>query len=183
MDNCRVIGNYGTIRNEWGLVITARQQSCGTVMFSVVSVFLSTGGERPMWQLTMMYWTSPYIEPHPLTLALLRTWDFTVEGHRQTCSNLFKLDLTVQPPPPMDMFKLIHYEACMIGKRVVCSLLECFLVSCIANTNAFSPHCLKISWCAQCDIGRWYITATLNLFSDHTNWIYSRTFRHYTKNK
>ena len=36
----------------------------------------------------------------------------------QTCSNLFYLDLTIQGSPPPDMFKLLHYKARTIGKRV-----------------------------------------------------------------
>ena len=44
----------------------------------------------------------------------------------RTYSNLFNLDLTIQGPP--DMFKLVHYEAHTVCKRVVSILLECFLV-------------------------------------------------------
>ena len=48
----------------------------------------------------------------------------------QTCSNLFNLDLNVQGPPPLlDMFKLVHYEVCTVGKWLVDILLECFFVT------------------------------------------------------
>ena len=46
----------------------------------------------------------------------------------QTCSNLFYLDLTIQGSLPLDMFKLLHYKARTIGKRVGGIQLECFLV-------------------------------------------------------
>ena len=32
-------------------------------------------------------------------------------------------------PIPLDIFKLVHYEVCIVDKRVVHILLECFLVS------------------------------------------------------
>ena len=98
-------------------LVTACQRSCGKVMFSVVSV--RPQGD-PMWPLPMMQrhvqtcltWTSLHRDPPP-----------------RTFSNLFKLDLTVQGPRASpDMFKLIHYEACMVGNRAVSILPECFLV-------------------------------------------------------
>ena len=46
----------------------------------------------------------------------------------QTCSNLFYLDLTMQGSLPPDMFKLLHYKARTVGKRVDGIQLECFLV-------------------------------------------------------
>ena len=60
-----------------------------------------------------------------------------------TCSNLFNLDLTVQGPQdifklvqlgphctgnPLDIFKLVHYEAYTVYKWAVGIFLECFLV-------------------------------------------------------
>ena len=49
------------------------------------------------------------------------------------CSCLFNLDLTVKTDttgkhPPVDLFKLLSYEACTVAKRAVSILLECFLV-------------------------------------------------------
>ena len=52
----------------------------------------------------------------------------TSGGHHwrsvQTCS----LDLTVQGPSCHQYWPLVATEACMVGKCVVCILLECFLV-------------------------------------------------------
>ena len=52
---------------------------------------------------------------------------------KAACSDLFNLDLAVQPPPPtLELtpltFKLVHYEAHAVGKRAVGMLLECFLI-------------------------------------------------------
>ena len=52
---------------------------------------------------------------------------------KAACSDLFNLDLAVQPPPPTLaltplMFKLFHYEAHAVGKRAVGIILECFLI-------------------------------------------------------
>ena len=39
------------------------------------------------------------------------------------------LDLTIQGPTPSSgMSKLVHYEACKVGKRAVLILLVCFLI-------------------------------------------------------
>ena len=60
----------------------------------------------------------------------------------QICSNLFNLNLNVHGPrdppphthPPSDLFTLIPYKACVVGKQAAGILLECFLV------------CYKILW-------------------------------------
>ena len=48
-------------------------------------------------------------------------------GFQSPCSNLFNLDLTVQDPlsPPLDTFKLVHYEAWAVDKRAVYIRLKC----------------------------------------------------------
>ena len=64
-----------------------------------------------------MHWTSPYRDPPP--------------------PDMFNLDLTVQGPPTipvyrytpapalLDSFKLVHYEACTVAKQVVGIIMEC----------------------------------------------------------
>ena len=66
--------------------ITARQQSCGNVMFSVVCVCQSLcprGVGGPMWPLPMIHWPSLFRDPPAMglqstgdPLALHQTWDY-----------------------------------------------------------------------------------------------------------
>ena len=80
--------------------ITARQRSCGKVMFSVMSVCSHHG-------------------PHPYP-SVYRALVLTV----QTCSTRTSLNRA----HPLDMFRPLHYEARTVGKRPVGIPLECFLV-------------------------------------------------------
>ena len=97
----------GSIGNDH--LITLHQLSCRKAVLSVVCVCvcvcvcLFTSG-------------SPTIQGPPLFK------DMTTR-HVQTCSTWTSL----YSPPPPEMFKIIHYEACTVGKQVVGILLECFL--------------------------------------------------------
>ena len=115
-------------------LITARQRSCGKVMFSVVSVHHSVreGGGCPMWPLLMMHLTSVYRTPPPLPSghgahcigcpipASPRHWTSLYRdppspgppGHVQICSNW--TSMYSHPTPTRlvartgDLFKLVH---------------------------------------------------------------------------
>ena len=76
-----------------------------------------------------------YIEPRPTgTPPLYRAPALPpVQGfprHVQTSSRWTSLCRN-----PLDIFKLVHYEARMVGKRVVGVLLECFLVFKVTMSN------------------------------------------------
>ena len=70
---------------EYTGLVTARQRSCWTIMFSVVSVCQSFCPQGvPMWPLPTMHWTLPYF-----TISLYKglpapvpqqTWDLSVQG-------------------------------------------------------------------------------------------------------
>ena len=66
--------------------------------------------------------------------------------HPRHVLNLFNLDLNVQGPPPLlDMFKLVHYEVCTVGKWLVDILLECFLLLStneVCGKGMFSVMCV-----------------------------------------
>ena len=47
--------------------------------------------------------------------------------HR-TCSNLFKLALTVETPPLPGHYKLVYYEGHTVGRQAIGILLQRFLV-------------------------------------------------------
>ena len=93
------------LEQELEAFFTARQQSCGKVMFPVVSVcqqgWAPVQGPDPGYSIQGQgphphYRTQPW---HPLYRTL-------AQPPLQTCSNMFKLDLNVQGPP--DLFKLVQ---------------------------------------------------------------------------
>ena len=106
---CNLRGNYSV---TVFFIFTTHQRSCGKLKFSVVHVCLCWGGL--MWPSPMMYWTSLYIDPNPLTPALSLghetslytdpsgptpwTWGITLQAppasdiwwqRLDTCSNMF----------------------------------------------------------------------------------------------
>ena len=83
-----------------------------------LSVCLFPGGRVPVWPLSMMHWISPYRDP-------------------LDCSNLFNLDLTVQPPDPAPQGTGTHPHppTPTVDKLVVRILMECFLVRYGNNGN------------------------------------------------
>ena len=107
------------------LIITARQRSCGNVVFSEACICLSTRGRGiPMWSLLIMHRTSLYQASHlqtwdmgplaptpsPLVLAP-QTWDtgstnpspapllVASSGHHWRPDQTYSVDLTLQDPP------------------------------------------------------------------------------------
>ena len=92
------------------VVFSARQRSCGKVIFSFVCLCpRGFEGGLPISPLPVMHWTSPYRKP-PLKRAPVPAPLYSdtpplksslYKGPPpQTCSNLIRLDLTVQGPPP-----------------------------------------------------------------------------------
>ena len=86
-------------------------------IFSCVCLSVILSGGLPIWPLLMIHWTWPwpYIEPLP------------------TCT-----DLPCVGALP-DMFKLVHYEACAVGKLVVGVLLEWFLFCSMLSSTKTPP--------------------------------------------
>ena len=61
--------------------------------------------------------------------------DLTIQGPPgPTPPNLYGTSLHRDPQgwptPTLDKFKLLHYEARVVGKRAIRIILECFLVQC-----------------------------------------------------
>ena len=106
------------------MIITARQQSCGSVMFSQVSVWEGEG--VLMWPLPMMLWISLHRAPWPWPLTL-PTYQWQLVAFT---GDLFRLVhyLTVQSPPPHWHWYMVAIKACTVDKRAVRIILECFLV-------------------------------------------------------
>ena len=113
-------------------IFTARQQSCGKVMFSVVSVHHSVrrwerrgqeGG--PTWPVLMMHWTLPYSDLPTLPPDMFKTYSTRTSLYRpcpRTCSNLF------------------------IMKQVVGGLHSTGMVSCYKNGFIWSVHIKNVSF-------------------------------------
>ena len=98
-------------------IITVLQRSCGKVMFSIISVCLSTGDspcDHYLW----------CIEPHHTGTPLIPAPRPCPSGYIQTCSTWTSL---YRDPAP-DMFKPVYFETRMFGMRAVGILVECFLV-------------------------------------------------------
>ena len=101
-------------------IFIARQQSCGKIMFSVVSVCHSV--HRGVSHVT--------IAQDALELTIQGPPQFPAlppPRPPRTCSNLFNWDLAVQLPT-MVLFKLVNCEVRNVGKQVVGILLGCFLI-------------------------------------------------------
>ena len=93
--DCDLLRNPSISPQVKSCIITARQRSCGQVMFSVVSVcqsFCLQGGGGG----------TPCMGP----------WPPPIPPHAQTCSNLFKLDIAIQGPqgPHPNMFKFVYLK-------------------------------------------------------------------------
>ena len=103
-------------------------------MFSVVSVCqsfcLCRGGEGHVISTTTMHWThhTGTLWPRPQVMGPHCT--VTHPHAPAPAPSPAYLDMgphcTWTPPRP-DMFRLVHYKARTVGKRMVCILLECLL--------------------------------------------------------
>ena len=107
-------------------MITASQRSCGKVMFAVLS-FCSREGS-PLYR-------PPLATPAPGMFKLDQLGSYFTEA-------------TITPPPPHpDMFKLVHYEALMVGKRAADILLKCFLVDVKVRSHfSCGSHFVQLKW-------------------------------------
>ena len=108
------------------LVFTIRQRSCGTIMFSVMPVGL------------FVHMGSHVTITHD-ALDLTTPGMFKRVQLGPHCTGKPPTPPSVHGPPalapPLDMFKLVHYEAGMIGKWAVGILLECFLGSSLVGLD------------------------------------------------
>ena len=119
-------------------IFTARQQSCGKLMFSVVSVCLFAEGRGPMWPLPMLDWTSPYTPPPRASAAPCRTLSPTMQSDiisfllvtsgGQDWRPIQICSLQDCPPPFHQCWHLAGYCSTYDGLRAEHILLECFLV-------------------------------------------------------
>ena len=120
------------------VIITARQRSCGKIMFSVVSVHQS------FWP-----WGFP---PHHTQTRTEGFWPPHV-------FKFVQLGPHCTGPTP-DTFKVVHYEILTVGKRVVFVIwLKCFLfliVTYLTPTNGVVKVMFSIvSVCQQRGIPMW----------------------------
>ena len=81
-----------------------------------------------------------------------------------TCSNCPTWTLNCTAPPlPRRMFRLVHYEACTVGKCTVCILLKCFLsfilIMALPSSRARCFFSFKESFC-QFNLFRFHFLPT-----------------------
>ena len=144
-----------------GPIFTARQRSCGKVMFSVMSICLSMGGpyvtithnalDLTIYEPFSVYVTSNGSLPQPLLYTVQEPLAPVPPGMDELLQFGPRLQPPPRPPPIPDMPELGHNEAHMVGKWAVDILLECFFVFNFkqfsgknGQNNRFAPPLLEL---------------------------------------